>query len=102
MALPPPGIRRYFRDSINHGTVAKFRPVEEVGRLAGNLVNAGENTVEESHRAVIFRICSICLFFPFFVDLLIDRFAPFVQILFVRLERFSSYTCEFVPFYMRS
>lgn len=40
------------------------------------------------------------VYFPPF--LLIDRFAPFVQILFVRLERFSSYTCEFIPSYMRS
>lgn len=67
MALPPPGIRRYFRDSINHGTVAKFRPVEEVGRLAGNLVNAGENTVEESHRASPFQGCDFSNLFHLFI-----------------------------------
>lgn len=104
MATPSRGIRRYFRDSINHGTVAKFivRP-----KSLENLVNAGGNTVEKSRAptpsAVIFRICSIDLFIFFlffFLSLLICRSIRAICPDFVcRLGRFSSYTCDvkFIP-----
>lgn len=47
--LPPRGIRRYFRDSINHGTVAKFIVQPKSWTARGkSRENVGENVESPS------------------------------------------------------